>query len=83
MSEKRFNRMCAQRRSLLHVEVTVSRSGPSTSATATNLDGVTEAGEGDDSLRRRSRPRRSRTKRRNTIAGTDQKEIQEAIAGGG
>lgn len=31
--------------------------------------------------RRRGRSRRHREKRRNTIAGTSQKEIQQAIAG--
>jgi len=32
-------------------------------------------------VKRRSRPRRPRGKRRNTIAGTDQKEIRQAIGG--
>ena len=32
-------------------------------------------------VKRRSRPRRPRGKRRNTIAGTDQKEIRQAVGG--
>ncbi|XP_012283351.1 uncharacterized protein LOC105701292 isoform X2 [Orussus abietinus] len=35
----------------------------------------------DAAVKRRSRPRRPRGKRRNTIAGTDQKEIRQAIGG--
>ncbi|XP_076621789.1 NHS actin remodeling regulator GUK-holder isoform X2 [Colletes latitarsis] len=35
----------------------------------------------ETSVKRRSRPRRPRGKRRNTIAGTDQKEIRQAIGG--
>ena len=33
----------------------------------------------ETAVKRRSRPRRPRGKRRNTIAGTDQKEIRQAI----
>ncbi|XP_052122248.1 uncharacterized protein LOC113211338 isoform X2 [Frankliniella occidentalis] len=33
----------------------------------------------DAEVRRRTRPRRQRSRRRNTIAGTDQKEIEEAL----
>ena len=36
----------------------------------------------ETAVKRRSRPRRPRGKRRNTIAGTDQKEIRQAIGGG-
>ena len=36
---------------------------------------------GHESVKRRSRPRRPRGKRRNTIAGTDQKEIRKAVCG--
>ncbi|XP_076248376.1 NHS actin remodeling regulator GUK-holder [Calliopsis andreniformis] len=35
----------------------------------------------ETAVKRRSRPRRPRGKRRNTIAGTDQKEIRQAIGG--
>ena len=35
----------------------------------------------ETAVKRRSRPRRPRGKRRNTIAGTDQKEIRQAIEG--
>lgn len=35
----------------------------------------------DVAVKRRSRPRRPRGKRRNTIAGIDQKEIRQAIGG--
>ncbi|KAK2585350.1 hypothetical protein KPH14_010030 [Odynerus spinipes] len=35
----------------------------------------------ETNVKRRSRPRRPRGKRRNTIAGTDQKEIRQAIGG--
>ncbi|XP_071572258.1 uncharacterized protein Gukh [Temnothorax nylanderi] len=35
----------------------------------------------ETTVKRRSRPRRPRGKRRNTIAGTDQKEIRQAIGG--
>ncbi|XP_031777746.1 uncharacterized protein LOC100117012 isoform X2 [Nasonia vitripennis] len=37
--------------------------------------------ESQDTVKRRSRPRRPRGKRRNTIAGTDQKEIRQAVGG--
>lgn len=37
--------------------------------------------ESQDTVKRRSRPRRPRGKRRNTIAGTDQKEIRKAVGG--
>lgn len=36
---------------------------------------------GGESLRRRSRTRKPRGKRRNTLAGTDQREIEEAANG--
>lgn len=34
-----------------------------------------------DTVKRRTRTRKPRGKRRNTISGTDQKELREAIAG--
>ncbi|XP_014483209.1 PREDICTED: uncharacterized protein LOC106748842 [Dinoponera quadriceps] len=43
------------------------------------LSGPAETQE--TTVKRRSRPRRPRGKRRNTIAGTDQKEIRQAIGG--
>lgn len=43
------------------------------------LSGQAETQE--TTVKRRSRPRRPRGKRRNTIAGTDQKEIRQAIGG--
>lgn len=43
------------------------------------LSGPAETQE--TAVKRRSRPRRPRGKRRNTIAGTDQKEIRQAIGG--
>lgn len=41
-----------------------------------------ESGTGEtDTVKRRTRSRKPRGKRRNTISGTDQKELREAIAG--
>lgn len=40
----------------------------------------TSTGE-TDTVKRRTRTRKPRGKRRNTISGTDQKELREAIAG--
>lgn len=43
---------------------------------------VIENGAGEtDTVKRRTRSRKPRGKRRNTISGTDQKELREAIAG--
>lgn len=41
----------------------------------------TETGE-PGSLKRRTRSRRPRNRRRNTLAGTDQKEIRDALTAG-
>lgn len=41
----------------------------------------TAAAEGD-TLRKRTRNRRPRSRRRNTLAGTDQKEIRDALSAG-
>lgn len=73
--------MCAQRRSLLHVEVSTNRR-TGDPGTSTQQNGTTESIQNTSSSHR-SRTRKPRAKRRNTIAGTDQKEIQEAICGGG
>jgi hypothetical protein len=68
---KRFDRMSAARKSLLHVHgKTVDASDPSQSPV-----------DGEATVKRRSRSKKPRGKRRNTIAGTDQKEIEEAIIG--
>ncbi|XP_077297242.1 NHS actin remodeling regulator GUK-holder isoform X2 [Arctopsyche grandis] len=64
-SGRRFDRMCTSRRSLLHVDTTCEQSQ--------NADSQT--------VKRRTRSRKPRGKRRNTITGTDQKEIRDAIAG--
>ncbi|XP_044730334.1 serine-rich adhesin for platelets-like [Chrysoperla carnea] len=81
VSQKRFNRMCAQRRSLLHVEASTNRH-TGDPGTSTQQNGTTESTQNTSSTHR-SRTRKPRAKRRNTIAGTDQKEIQEAICGSG
>ncbi|XP_058467821.1 mucin-2 isoform X2 [Malaya genurostris] len=72
-SGRRFDRMCSTRKSLLHFVSASEQTEPN----ATQVDGID-----GDTIRRRSRPRRSRGKRRNTIAGTDQKEIAEVVNNG-
>ncbi|XP_034244211.1 uncharacterized protein LOC117646937 [Thrips palmi] len=62
---KPFTRMSRHRRSLLHP------AGAGCGAASTE----------EEEARRRTRPRRQRSRRRNTIAGTDQKEIEEALHG--
>lgn len=61
--------MCTTRKSMVTVAV------PVTIGEQNNLN--------DDiqTVKRRSRSRKPRNKRRNTIAGTDQKEIEEAVKG--
>ncbi|XP_072385724.1 uncharacterized protein gukh isoform X2 [Diabrotica undecimpunctata] len=67
ISGRSFDRMSSQRRSLKpNGEV------PSRPTDAANVDDSTTA-------KRRSRTRRTRSKRRNTLAGTDQKEIRDAL----
>ncbi|CRK89440.1 CLUMA_CG003185, isoform A [Clunio marinus] len=63
-SGKRFDRQSAARKSLLHVQ--------------TGLHATEDANDSSntDSVKRRSRSRKPRGNRRNTIAGTDQKEIE-------
>lgn len=66
ISGRRFDRMTVARKSLLHVQM-----------------GMHAVDIGDeDTVKRRARSRKPRGKRRNTIAGTDQKEIEE-VAGNG
>ncbi|KAL9897110.1 NHS actin remodeling regulator GUK-holder isoform 1-T1 [Glossina fuscipes fuscipes] len=67
VSGKRFQRMCMARKSTTSCISNV----PNTN----NLDSEVQT------VTRRSRSRRARGKRRNTIAGTDQKEIQDAANG--
>lgn len=64
ISGRAFNRMCVQRRSLLHNDVSV------------------QTEEGSSTLRTKPRTRKPRNRRRNTLAGTDQKEIQNALISG-
>lgn len=70
ISGKRFDRQSAARKSLLHVQ--------------SGLHAIEDANDSSntDSVKRRSRSRKPRGNRRNTIAGTDQKEI-EGIAENG
>lgn len=65
-SGRRFDRMTVARKSLLHVQMGMH---------------AVEIGD-EDTVKRRARSRKPRGKRRNTIAGTDQKEIEE-VAGNG
>ncbi|XP_063706193.1 uncharacterized protein LOC134835252 [Culicoides brevitarsis] len=74
VSGKRFDRMSAARKSLLHVQM-----GGTTGTPVETEDG---AESGGDTIRRRARSRKPRGKRRNTIAGIDGKEIEEAANGG-
>lgn len=77
-SGRRFDRMCTTRKSLLHF---VSAAEHAAESGAAGAAGQPDGSDGD-TIRRRSRPRRSRGKRRNTIAGTDQKEIAEVVNNG-
>ncbi|XP_059611005.1 uncharacterized protein LOC132257950 [Phlebotomus argentipes] len=74
ISGKRFDRMCHTRKSLLHTHTAGSASESGVSSPPSDcVDNQT--------VKRRSRPKKPRGKRRNTLAGTDQKEIQEAANG--
>lgn len=66
-SGRGFERMCVARKSMFNVPLSIGEHN--------NLN--------DDiqTVKRRSRSRKPRCKRRNTIAGTDQKEIEEAVKG--
>lgn len=69
-SGKRFDRQSAARKSLLHVQ--------------TGLHAIEDVGNDSntDSVKRRSRSRKPRGNRRNTIAGIDQKEIEGITVNG-
>lgn len=75
VSGKRFDRMCSARKSLLHVQMGGVANSPNNGEQEDGVD------SGGDTLKRRSRSKKPRGKRRNTIAGTDGKEIEEAANG--
>ncbi|XP_034131220.1 uncharacterized protein LOC117585703 isoform X7 [Drosophila guanche] len=84
ISGKNFQRMCAARKSTTGCFAGGTTPAASSSS-ASPENGQTEAGNNlDDNVQtvsRRSRSRKVRGKRRNTIAGIDQKEIQDAANG--
>ncbi|XP_036672787.3 serine-rich adhesin for platelets isoform X1 [Drosophila suzukii] len=84
-SGKHFQRMCAARKSTSGGYAGGTTAGSSSSTSPENA-GPTEGNNLDDNVQtvsRRSRSRKVRGKRRNTIAGIDQKEIQDAANGNG
>uniref|UniRef100_A0A6P4F3V9 Serine-rich adhesin for platelets isoform X1 n=1 Tax=Drosophila rhopaloa TaxID=1041015 RepID=A0A6P4F3V9_DRORH len=84
-SGKHFQRMCAARKSTSGGYAAGATAGSSTSTSPENA-GQAEGNNLDDNVQtvsRRSRSRKVRGKRRNTIAGIDQKEIQDAANGNG
>lgn len=50
-------------------------------AVAVNIGDQNNLNDDIQTVKRRSRSRKPRSKRRNTIAGTDQREIEEAVKG--
>ncbi|XP_023034298.1 pneumococcal serine-rich repeat protein isoform X1 [Drosophila willistoni] len=85
-SGKHFQRMCAARKSTTgcYAGGQNGTNAPSSSSSASPENNQTDANNLDDNLQtvsRRSRSRKVRGKRRNTIAGIDQKEIQDAANG--
>ncbi|XP_017141950.1 uncharacterized protein LOC108155567 isoform X3 [Drosophila miranda] len=83
ISGKNFQRMCAARKSTAGCFAGGTTPAASSSS-ASPENGQTEANNLDDNVQtvsRRSRSRKVRGKRRNTIAGIDQKEIQDAANG--
>ncbi|KAM8704741.1 hypothetical protein ACLKA7_009231 [Drosophila subpalustris] len=88
-SGKHFQRMCAARKSTTGCYAGGGGGGGAGSATPSSgspEDNQAEANNLDDNVQtvsRRSRSRKVRGKRRNTIAGIDQKEIQDAANGTG
>ncbi|EDW16459.1 uncharacterized protein LOC6574971 isoform X1 [Drosophila mojavensis] len=81
-SGKHFQRMCAARKSTTGCYAGGAGSG--TPSSGSPEDNQAEANNLDDNVHtvsRRSRSRKVRGKRRNTIAGIDQKEIQNAANG--
>ncbi|XP_043651970.1 serine-rich adhesin for platelets isoform X1 [Drosophila teissieri] len=84
-SGKHFQRMCAARKSTSGGYAGGATAGSSSSTSPEN-GGQAEGNNLDDNVQtvsRRSRSRKVRGKRRNTIAGIDQKEIQDAANGNG
>ncbi|XP_017112115.1 serine-rich adhesin for platelets isoform X1 [Drosophila elegans] len=84
-SGKHFQRMCAARKSTSGGYAAGTTAG-SSSSTSPESAGQAEGNNLDDNVQtvsRRSRSRKVRGKRRNTIAGIDQKEIQDAANGNG
>ncbi|KAH8344208.1 hypothetical protein KR084_008137 [Drosophila pseudotakahashii] len=84
-SGKHFQRMCAARKSTSGGYAAGTPAGSSSSTSPENA-GPAEGNNLDDNVQtvsRRSRSRKVRGKRRNTIAGIDQKEIQDAANGNG
>ncbi|KQS38799.1 uncharacterized protein Dere_GG23102, isoform B [Drosophila erecta] len=82
-SGKHFQRMCAARKSTSGGYAGGATAGSSSSTSPENA-GQAEGNNLDDNVQtvsRRSRSRKVRGKRRNTIAGIDQKEIQDAANG--
>lgn len=75
ISGRRFQRMCVARKSMLTVPSATA------SATAALIGDHNNLNDEIQTVKRRSRSRKPRNKRRNTIAGTDQKEIEEAVKG--
>ncbi|XP_030080645.1 uncharacterized protein LOC111595972 isoform X1 [Drosophila hydei] len=81
-SGKHFQRMCAARKSTTGCYA--GGAGSATPSSGSPEDNQTESNNLDDNVHtvsRRSRSRKVRGKRRNTIAGIDQKEIQDAANG--
>lgn len=71
-SGKRFDRQSAARKSLLHVQTGI----------AAQIEDQENDSSNTDSVKRRSRSRKPRGNRRNTIAGIDQTEIEEIAING-
>lgn len=71
-SGKRFQRMCMARKSVIGCPTVNQQSNNKHS------NHPQQSTDEIQTISRRSRSRKSRGKRRNTIAGTDQKEIQDA-----
>lgn len=83
-SGKHFQRMCAARKSTTGCYAGGAGAGSATPSSGSPEDNQMEANNLDDNVQtvsRRSRSRKVRGKRRNTIAGIDQKEIQDAANG--
>ncbi|XP_018318465.1 Nance-Horan syndrome protein [Agrilus planipennis] len=73
ISGRRFSRLSSQRRSVLY---------RSSGACTTTDAGVVDGASSSTATRRQTRSRRSRTRRRTTLAGTDEKEIKNALEAG-